>query len=125
MLIHDLSAEECGRVLTAADLGHLACANHGEPYVVPIHLAFDAERRCVYGVSAIASGCAPIRSTETQGLCEVGAGPPSTGRTNLAGRPHSGPAGLLPPLTRLSVQRACVVHSVSGVPEDYHESNND
>jgi nitroimidazol reductase NimA-like FMN-containing flavoprotein (pyridoxamine 5'-phosphate oxidase superfamily) len=53
MLIHDLSAEECGRVLTAAEVGHLACANQGQPYVVPIHIAFDAERHCVYCVSAI------------------------------------------------------------------------
>lgn len=53
MLIHDLSAEECGGVLAAADVGHLACANHGQPYVVPIHFAYDVERNCVYGVSAI------------------------------------------------------------------------
>ena len=53
MLIHDLSPEECANVLQRAVLGHLACAKEGEPYVVPIHFAFDAERRCVYGVSMI------------------------------------------------------------------------
>ena len=53
MLIHDLSTQQCADVLQGAVLGHLACAKQDEPYVVPIHFAFDAERRCVYGVSMI------------------------------------------------------------------------
>ena len=53
MQIHDLNREECAGVLSAADVAHLACARRGEPYVVPIHFSFDAERHCVYGVSAI------------------------------------------------------------------------
>ncbi len=53
MLVHDLSTEECANVLRSTFVGHLACARDGEPYVVPIHFAFDAERRCVYGVSGI------------------------------------------------------------------------
>jgi nitroimidazol reductase NimA-like FMN-containing flavoprotein (pyridoxamine 5'-phosphate oxidase superfamily) len=53
MLIHELSAEECAGVLHAASVGYLACAKDGEPYVVPIHYAFDAERRCLYGLSMV------------------------------------------------------------------------
>jgi nitroimidazol reductase NimA-like FMN-containing flavoprotein (pyridoxamine 5'-phosphate oxidase superfamily) len=53
MLIHDLSGDECVKVLQGTSVGHLACARDGEPYVVPIHFAFDPDRRCVYGVSML------------------------------------------------------------------------
>ncbi len=31
----------------------IACARHDQPYIVPIHFSFDAERKCLYSFSAI------------------------------------------------------------------------
>jgi uncharacterized protein len=53
MLIHELTFDQCAEVLERADLGRLGCAKDGQPYVVPVHFSFDAERECVYGFSAI------------------------------------------------------------------------
>ena len=39
MLVHTLSTLECTKLLTANRLGHLACAQGGQPYVVPIYYA--------------------------------------------------------------------------------------
>jgi uncharacterized protein len=53
MVIQELTRADCVGILTRTHLGHLACARHDQPYVVPIHFSFDAPRRCVYGFSAI------------------------------------------------------------------------
>lgn len=53
MLIHELNRDQCREVLARSDLGRLACARFDQPYVVPIHFSFDAERNCVYGFSTV------------------------------------------------------------------------
>jgi uncharacterized protein len=53
MLIHDLTDAECGEVLTRTQLGRLGCSRFDQPYIVPIHFSFDAERNCVYAFSTI------------------------------------------------------------------------
>ena len=53
MLIHKLSAPECEEVLVRSELGRLACAHDGQPYVIPIHFAFDADRTCLYSFSMV------------------------------------------------------------------------
>ena len=53
MLIHELNPHECLEVLGRTHLGRLGCARFDQPYIVPVHYAFDAERQCVYGFSMI------------------------------------------------------------------------
>jgi uncharacterized protein len=53
MLIHDLTSDECVRLLQRNSVGHLGCAKDGEPYVVPIHYAFDVDKHVIYVVSAV------------------------------------------------------------------------
>jgi uncharacterized protein len=53
MLIHDLAFDECVQLLQRNAVGHLGCAKDGEPYVVPIHYSFDAERQVIYVVSSV------------------------------------------------------------------------
>jgi nitroimidazol reductase NimA-like FMN-containing flavoprotein (pyridoxamine 5'-phosphate oxidase superfamily) len=53
MLIHELTYNQCCEVLGRSELGRLACSRLDQPYVVPIHFSFDAERNCVYAFSAL------------------------------------------------------------------------
>lgn len=53
MLIHELTEDECAEVLSRIDLGRLGCAHFDQPYIVPIHFSFDAERNCLYAFSTI------------------------------------------------------------------------
>jgi nitroimidazol reductase NimA-like FMN-containing flavoprotein (pyridoxamine 5'-phosphate oxidase superfamily) len=53
MLIHELTAKDCAEVLSRIDLGRLGCARFDQPYIVPIHFSFDAERHCLYAFSTI------------------------------------------------------------------------
>ena len=53
MLIHDLNASECAEILSRNDLGRLGCSRYDQPYIVPIHYSFDAERNCLYAFSTI------------------------------------------------------------------------
>ena len=48
-----MSVAECEATLVRCDLGRLGCALDNQPYVVPIHYAFDAERRCLYAFSTV------------------------------------------------------------------------
>jgi uncharacterized protein len=41
MVINEMTAEECSAFLGHASLGRLGCSNENEPYVVPIHFAFE------------------------------------------------------------------------------------
>jgi nitroimidazol reductase NimA-like FMN-containing flavoprotein (pyridoxamine 5'-phosphate oxidase superfamily) len=34
-------------------VGRLACALFNQPYIVPVHFSFDAERSCVYAFSTV------------------------------------------------------------------------
>jgi uncharacterized protein len=49
MLIHEMTPEECGTALARVDFGRLACARDDQPYVVPIHFAYDGEH--LYGLT--------------------------------------------------------------------------
>ena len=41
MFIHEMSDADCRRTLKNASVGRLACARNNQPYVVPMHFAFD------------------------------------------------------------------------------------
>ena len=41
MFIHEMTLDECRTALEKANVGRLACALDGQPYVVPINFAFD------------------------------------------------------------------------------------
>jgi uncharacterized protein len=52
VVIHEMSREECLRVLAGARLARLACAHENQPYVVPVYLAFhqpSSGKACLYG----------------------------------------------------------------------------
>jgi len=53
MRIHELTPDECTAALNRLHLGRLACSHADQPYVVPIHFSFDAERKCVYSFATI------------------------------------------------------------------------
>ncbi|HEY0875304.1 MAG TPA: pyridoxamine 5'-phosphate oxidase family protein [Vicinamibacterales bacterium] len=53
MRIRELDRVECGEVLSRNELARLACARHGQPYIVPIHYSFDPARRCLYAFSTV------------------------------------------------------------------------
>ena len=53
MLIHELTRAECAEVLKRTNLGRLACAKDGQPYVVPVQFSFDLERDCIYSFSTV------------------------------------------------------------------------
>ena len=53
MLIHELSSNECAKVLRRINLGRLGCSRFDQPYIVPIHFSFDAQRNCLYAFSTI------------------------------------------------------------------------
>lgn len=49
MLIHEMTPEECRAALARLDFGRLACARADQPYVVPVHFAYDGEG--LYGLT--------------------------------------------------------------------------
>ena len=49
MMIHEMSREECHRVLARTTLARLGCAHENQPYVVPVYLAFHEQAKCFYG----------------------------------------------------------------------------
>jgi nitroimidazol reductase NimA-like FMN-containing flavoprotein (pyridoxamine 5'-phosphate oxidase superfamily) len=51
MLIHEMTNDECLKALAHLSLGRLACASGGQPYVVPVYLAFDGKH--LYGFSTL------------------------------------------------------------------------
>ena len=53
MIVHELNRSACAEILERTDLGRLACAHEGQPYVVPIHFSFDAARGCLYAFSTV------------------------------------------------------------------------
>lgn len=53
MLVHELNRAECSAVLQRNSVGRLGYALFDQPYIVPIHFSFDAERNCIYGFSTI------------------------------------------------------------------------
>lgn len=51
MQIGDMSHDECVSVLKRTHLGHLGCAQHGQPYVTPIFFAYDDNTLSLYSVA--------------------------------------------------------------------------
>jgi nitroimidazol reductase NimA-like FMN-containing flavoprotein (pyridoxamine 5'-phosphate oxidase superfamily) len=51
VLIHELSPDECEAVLQRATIGRVACAKDGQPYIIPVHVAF--QERYLYGVATL------------------------------------------------------------------------
>ncbi len=41
MILHEMSRDECLEVLAGARLARLACAKDGQPYIVPVYVAFE------------------------------------------------------------------------------------
>ena len=42
MEVNEMAAEECKAVLEHASLGRLGCSYENQPYVIPIHFAYDS-----------------------------------------------------------------------------------
>lgn len=53
MVIREMSREECLRELAAARWARLACAHENQPFIIPVHLAYDAATRCLYGFTTL------------------------------------------------------------------------
>ena len=51
MQVRELDRAECEAALLRMQLGHLACARDGQPYIIPIHYSFDASHACLYAIS--------------------------------------------------------------------------
>ncbi len=49
MKIHDMTAQQCHVALGRIDLGRLACVRDNQPYIVPVHFAFDGQH--LYGIT--------------------------------------------------------------------------
>jgi nitroimidazol reductase NimA-like FMN-containing flavoprotein (pyridoxamine 5'-phosphate oxidase superfamily) len=52
MVIHEMSRDECIRVLAGRRLARLGCARENQPYVVPVYLTYDllpGGEPCLYG----------------------------------------------------------------------------
>jgi uncharacterized protein len=62
MVIQKLTQTECDAILARTHVGHLACARHDQPYVVPVHFSYDAPERCLYSFSAVGQKIAWMRA---------------------------------------------------------------
>jgi len=51
MHIEEMTTQECRAMLAGTHVARLACAVNNQPYIVPIHLAFDGD--CFYGYSTL------------------------------------------------------------------------
>lgn len=51
MLIHEMTLEECRDALAQTNLARLACEMDGQPYAVPVYLAYD--RNHLFGFSTM------------------------------------------------------------------------
>ena len=60
MFIHEMTDEQCRHALQQACTGRLGCARDNQPYVVPIHFAFDGI--CVYGFTTLGQKIEWMRS---------------------------------------------------------------
>lgn len=60
MLIRELTEDECRRAIPQVTLGRLACAEDGQPYVVPVYLAFSWNY--LYGFSSLGRKIACMRA---------------------------------------------------------------
>jgi hypothetical protein len=70
MEINELTAQECSGFLERASLGRLGCSFENQPYVVPVHFAYNAlgERQMKAGETAIEPLFFRIRICSMSGL---------------------------------------------------------
>jgi len=61
MLIRELTTDQCFDLLERSNLGRLACARDGQPYIVPVNYSFDRVRKCLYVFSTIGQKVAWMR----------------------------------------------------------------
>jgi nitroimidazol reductase NimA-like FMN-containing flavoprotein (pyridoxamine 5'-phosphate oxidase superfamily) len=60
MFIHEMTIDQCRSALQKANIGRLACARDGQPYVVPINFAFDGTY--LYGFTTVGQKIEWMRS---------------------------------------------------------------
>lgn len=51
MLIRQMTIEECREILAQISLARLACEMDGQPYIVPVYLAYDG--KCFFGFATM------------------------------------------------------------------------
>jgi hypothetical protein len=51
MVIREMTLEECRDALAKGDVARLACESGGQPYIVPVYLAYDGE--ALYGFGTV------------------------------------------------------------------------
>ena len=66
MEINEMTGEECSAFLERASLGRLGCSYENQPYVVPIHFAYD-RRIPVRFLDLWAEG--EVDACESQSMC--------------------------------------------------------
>lgn len=60
MFVHEMTYDECRTALKKANVGRLACARDGQPYVVPINFAFGGSY--LYGFTTLGQKVEWMRS---------------------------------------------------------------
>jgi len=60
MFIHEMTEAECRCALKGTTVGRIACVRDNQPYVVPMHFAFDGEH--VYGFTTVGQKVEWMRS---------------------------------------------------------------
>jgi uncharacterized protein len=60
MYIHEMTVDECYAALKKTNVGRLACARNNQPYLVPIHFAFDGTY--LYGFTTLGQKIKWMRS---------------------------------------------------------------
>jgi len=60
MFIHEMSEFECRQALEQSSVGRLSCARDNQPYVVPVHFAFDDDH--LYGFTTLGQKIEWMRS---------------------------------------------------------------
>lgn len=60
MFIHEMTDAECRKALERTHVGRLACARDNQPYVVPVHFAFDDGH--IYGFTTLGQKIEWLRS---------------------------------------------------------------
>ena len=60
MLIHEMTKDECCAALGSANIGRLACARDGQPYVVPMYYSYDGKH--IYAFSTLGQKIEWMRS---------------------------------------------------------------
>ena len=60
MIIYEMTEQECRAELQKIDFGRLACVRDNQPYIVPVHFAFDGQH--LYGITTSGQKIAWMRA---------------------------------------------------------------